>query len=345
LDRTVRPTIGLVLQRVHPDDRERVQREIDTALRGGRAFDYEHRIVMPDGLIKHLRIRAQRLRQQWSEDEFTGAMMDVTATREAQQALQVAQSELARVSRLTALGELSASIAHEVNQPLAAIGTHASAALRWLSRTAPDLDEARAAVYRIVQDTNRATGVIRTVRNLAKRADPKLACLDINEVIQESITLAAPQAANLQVTIKADLAPALPPVMADRIQIQQVIINLATNGIQAMSPVTDRERVLAIRTQRHESDGVLLSVADSGVGVEPSGMERLFNAFYTTKEGGIGMGLTICSSIIAAHRGRIWASRNADAGMTFHVALPVCQGEGGSGQRPSDAPRPSTSQR
>jgi PAS domain S-box-containing protein len=330
VDRTVRPTINLVLERVHNEDRERVQREIDAALQGGRAFDYEHRIVMPDGSIKHLQICAHRLRQGSSEEEIIGAMMDVTAKREAQHALQIAQSELARVARVTALGELSASIAHEVNQPLAAIATNASAGLRWLSREVPDLDEARAAVNRIVQDANRASAVIRRVRNLAKRADPEMTRIDINEVVEESIALAAPQATNHQVTIELDLASALPPVLGDRIQIEQVIINLATNGIQAMLPVTDRARVLTIRTELHESDGIIVSVEDSGVGVEPGAMERLFSAFYTTKAEGMGMGLTICSSIIAAHRGRIWACPNAEAGMTFRVALPVYEEEGAS---------------
>jgi C4-dicarboxylate-specific signal transduction histidine kinase len=249
--------------------------------------------------------------------------MDVTAAREAQEALHTAQAELARVTRVTALGQISASIAHEVNQPLAAIATNASASLRWLTREVPEVDEARVNLSRIVEDANRAGGVIRRVCDLAKGADPEVIPLDINEVIDETVALVKQEALSHRVTVQLQLAPGLPLVRGDRIQLQQVIINLAINGVQAMATVTDRARVLTIQTEQRKSDQVLVTVQDVGVGVgvEPEGLDRLFSAFYTTKADGMGMGLSICRSIVEAHGGRVWASRNIGSGMTFQFTI------------------------
>jgi PAS domain S-box-containing protein len=318
---TVKPTIDLVLQRVHPDDQELVQHEIDRAAQGGQDYEYEHRLLMPDGAIKHLHVRAHRVKHKSGEEEIVGALMDVTATREAQEALHTAQAELARVTRVTALGQISASIAHEVNQPLAAIATNASASLRWLTREVPEIDEARANLSRIVEDANRAGGVIRRVCDLAKGADPEVIPLDINEVIDEAVALVKQEALSHRVTVQLQLAPGLPLVRGDRIQLQQVIINLAINGVQAMATVTDRARVLTIRTEQRESDQVLVAVQDVGIGTEPEGLDRLFSAFYTTKPDGMGMGLSICRSIIEAHGGRVWASPNIGSGMTFQFTV------------------------
>jgi len=189
MDKTVTPTLDLILQRVHPDDRELVLHEIDRAARGEPDDDYEHRLVMPDGAVKHLTVRTHRAKYESGEEELVGALMDVTATRETQEALHTAQAELARVARVTALGQMSASIAHEVNQPLASISTTAVAGLRWLTRDVPEVDEARACLNYIVEEANRAAGVIRSVRDLARRADPELIPLDINEVIGEAVAL------------------------------------------------------------------------------------------------------------------------------------------------------------
>lgn len=321
VDETVKPTIDLVLQRVHPDDRELVRHEIDRAALGGQDYDYEHCLRMPDGAIKHLTVRAHRVKYESGEEEIVGALMDVTATREAQEALQTAQAKLARVTRVTALGQMSASIAHEVNQPLAAIATNAAAGLRWLTREVPEVDEARACVGHIVEDANRAGQVIRSVRDLARRADPEVIPLDINEVIDEAVALVKPEALRHLVTVQLQLTPGLPSVRGDPIQLQQVIINLAINGVQAMAKVTDRARVLTIRTEPRESDQVLVAVQDVGVGVEPEELDRLFSAFYTTKPDGMGMGLSICRSIIEAHGGWVWASRNIGSGMTFQFTV------------------------
>jgi signal transduction histidine kinase len=323
VDETVKPTIDLILQRVHPDDRELVPHEIDRAALGQSDYDYEHRLLMPNGAIKHLTVRTHHAKYESGEEELVGAVMDVTATRKAQEALHMAQAELARVERVTTLGQMSASIAHEVNQPLAAIGTSAAAGLRWLTREVPELDEARACLNHIVEEANRASEVIRSVRDLARRADPKVMPLDINKVIDEAVALVKQEALSHRVTLQLQLAPELPLVRGDRIQLQQVITNLAINGVQAMATVADRARVLTVRTEQRESDQVLVAVRDVGIGTEPEGMERLFGALYTTKPDGMGMGLSICRSIVEAHGGRVWASRNTGSGMTFQFTVSV----------------------
>jgi PAS domain S-box-containing protein len=321
VDRRVKPTIDLILQRVHPDDRELVQHEIDRAAQGEQDYDYEHRYLAPNGAVKRLHVRARRVRSESGEEEIIGALMEVTATREAQEALHRAQTELAHVTRVTTLGEMSASLAHEVNQPLTAIVTNGEASLRWLNRENPDLAEAVHAVRRMVSEANRAGGVIRRIRELAKKADPEVIQLDINEVIDEAVTLVHHEALSHRVAIRLQLAPGLPPVRGDRIQLQQVIINLVVNGIQAMSALTDRARELFIRTKPHEADQVLVAIQDVGVGMEPESSARLFSPFYTTKPDGMGMGLSICRSIIEAHGGRVWASPNIGPGTTFQFVI------------------------
>ncbi|MFM0125350.1 ATP-binding protein [Paraburkholderia sp. RL18-101-BIB-B] len=321
VDETVKPTSDLILQCVHPDDRELVLHEINRAALGKPSYDYEHRLLMPNGAIKHLTVRTHRVKYESGEEELVGALMDVTATRETQEALDTARAELARVTRVTALGQMSASIAHEVNQPLAAIATSASAGLRWLTREVPEIGEARACVNHIAEEANRASEIMRSIRDLARRADPEVVALDINAVIDETVALVKQEALNHRVTVQVQLAPELPLVRGDRIQLQQVIINLAINGIQAMVAGIDRARVLTIRTERRESDQVLVAVQDVGIGTEPEGLDRLFAAFYTTKPDGMGMGLSICRSIIEAHGGRVWASRNIGPGMTFQFTV------------------------
>jgi signal transduction histidine kinase len=321
VDETVKPTIDLILQCVHPDDQELVKHEINRAAQGEQDYDYDHRLLMPGGAIKYLHVRAHRVKYPSEAEEIVGALMDVTATREAQDALDTAHAELARVARVTALGQMSASIVHEVNQPLAAIVTSAAAGLRWLNREVPDVEEARDCVSHIIEEASRAGEVIRSVRDLARRADPELILLDINEVVDEAVALVKPEALRHWVTVQLQLAAGLPLVRGDRIQLQQVIINLATNGVQAMATVTDRARVLTIRTEQHESDQVLVAVQDVGIGTEPEGLDRLFSAFYTTKPDGMGIGLSICRSIVEAHGGWVWASRNTGSGMTFQFTI------------------------
>ncbi len=231
--------------------------------------------------------------------------------------------ELARVTRVTTLGELTASIAHEVNQPLAAVVANAQACLRWLDRGTPDLDAVRRSVEWVIDDGNRASEVIRRVRALAKKSDIEMVPLDVNDVVREVIALVKREVFSHQVSLQMELAPALPTILGDRVQLQQVFINLVMNGIEAMQSVMDRPRELVIRSGQDEAHRVFLSVTDCGIGISAENADRLFNAFFTTKSGGMGMGLSICRSIIEAHGGRLWATANIPHGATFQFTLPV----------------------
>jgi PAS domain S-box-containing protein len=255
---------------------------------------------------------------------YRGTGTDITATIRAdyaEQALRRAQAELAHVTRVTTLGELTASIAHEVNQPLAAVIVNAEACLRWLDRETPDLAAARHSVEWVINDGNRASEVVRRVRALAKNADMEKAPLDLNDVVREVIALVQRELSSHLVSLRTDLAPALPTILGDRVQLQQVIINLVMNGIEAMQTVADRPRELVIRS-KNEKEHTLVSVTDCGIGISAENANRLFNAFFTTKSGGMGMGLAICRSIVEAHGGRLSASRNEGPGATFQFILP-----------------------
>jgi NO-binding membrane sensor protein with MHYT domain len=243
--------------------------------------------------------------------------------KRAEEALREAQADLAHVTRVTTLGEIAASIAHEVNQPLAAVVANAEACLRWLDRGTPDLDAARRSVEWIIDDANRAGEVIRRVRALANKSAVEKAPLDINDVVKEVIALVQGELVSHRVSLRMEFANALPVVPADRVELQQVVINLVMNGIEAMQSVTDRPRELLIRSLQDETQQVLVSVTDCGVGISAENADRLFNAFFTTKTNGMGMGLSICRSIIEAHGGRLWASANLPHGATFQFTLPV----------------------
>jgi PAS domain S-box-containing protein len=257
------------------------------------------------------------------QDEGVAFVLDLTDRKHAEEALRKAQAELAHVTRVTTLGELTASIAHEVNQPLAAVVNAAAACLRWLHGSTPNLDEARHAVDWIIKEGNRASEVIRRVRALANKTDIEKVPLDINDAVKEVIALVEREMDGHRVSLRTELAPALPMILGDRVQLQQVIINLVMNGIEAMQSVTDRPRELVIQSQQDETRRVLVTVADSGVGIFAENADRLFNAFFTTKSSGMGMGLSICRSIVDAHGGRLWATANVPHGATFQFTLPV----------------------
>jgi C4-dicarboxylate-specific signal transduction histidine kinase len=242
--------------------------------------------------------------------------------RRTEEALQVTRSELARVTRITTIGELAASIAHEVNQPLAAVVANADACVAWLARDTPDLLEARAAAERTTHGATRASEVIGRIRSLINKTAPERAQVQINEIIGEVVALAQRQASKNDVSVVTDLAPNLSPILGDRIQLQQVILNLMLNGIEAMSGVDDRPRRLMIRSQMQDADQVRVSVEDSGIGVKAEIMDRLFEPFFTTRPQGIGMGLPISRSIIEAHGGRLWVESSVNHGSVFQFTLP-----------------------
>jgi C4-dicarboxylate-specific signal transduction histidine kinase len=250
---------------------------------------------------------------------------EIIERRLAEEALRRTQAELAHVARVTTLGELTGSLAHEVNQPLAAVVTNASACLRWLAGVTPNLDEARTAVERIIRDANRASGVIAHTRALLKKSVGEQAPLDVTELIRVVIVVIQPEVKRQRVVIRERLAENLGPVLAARVELQQVMLNLIVNGIEAMADVSDRPRELAVTSESQSlpnGRGVRVAVEDAGVGIDEERLDQLFEPFFTTKPHGLGMGLSICRSIVHAHGGRLWASRNAGHGTTFQFVLP-----------------------
>jgi PAS domain S-box-containing protein len=250
---------------------------------------------------------------------------DISDRKRSEDALRKAQAELAHVTRLSTLGEMVASIAHEINQPLTAILANAAASLHWLAKPNPELDLVRGALADMVADGHRAGDVIQRIRQLATKTDPKRTRLNVNDVIQEAGAHVRSEMQKHRVSLCAALAPDLPPTLGDRVQLQQVVINLVMNAVEAMTAVCDRPRELAIRSDARD-DLVFVAVQDAGVGFEPSDADRLFDAFFTTKRGGMGIGLSISRSIIEAHGGRLWATLNGTHGATFQFTLPAVIG-------------------
>ena len=322
------PTLELVLHRTHPEDRALVQQVIDRVSHDRKDFDFEHRLLMPDGSVKYIRVVGRPSKDESGSFEFVGAVTDVTERKRAEEelrqkeaSLRKAQTELAHVSRVTTMGELAASIAHELNQPLTGMVTNANAGLRWLAGNAPNLDEVREAIHRIVRDGNRAGEVISRMRALFKKARMAKEQLDLNQAIEEVVILTQSEVQRKQVVLRMELAADLPAVIGDRVQLQQVVMNLILNAVEAMGTVKDHHREVVIRTERGEGDEVRVAVQDSGIGFDPLGAERLFEAFHTTKPGGLGMGLAISRSIVEWHGGRLWAELNDGPGATFRFTL------------------------
>ena len=249
-------------------------------------------------------------------------MRQMAEQKRTEETLQATRAELARAARITTIGELTASIAHEVNQPLAAVVANADASVAWLSREKPNLAEARSAAERAAQGATRAAEVIARIRSLITKATPEKSKVQINQVIEQTAALAEGQAARNHVAIKLELSPDVPIVLGDSVQLQQVVLNLIVNGIEAMTPVTDRPRMLTLRTEPEDKGQVRVSVRDSGIGLNEEVMRRLFEPFFTTRAKGMGMGLSISRSIIEAHGGRLWAESNGSGGATFQFTLP-----------------------
>jgi C4-dicarboxylate-specific signal transduction histidine kinase len=248
---------------------------------------------------------------------------DITNRKQAEEALRQAQADLVHAARVTTLGELTASVAHEVNQPLAGVVSSGNACLRWLTTEPPNIENARRSVGRIIRDANRASDVVGRIRSLAKKGPLQKVWLSVNETVAETIGLTRMEVAQHRASLKAQLSDDVPFVWADRIQLQQVILNLIINALEAVSAAGAGPRDLFVSTAKHESDGVLLTVRDSGTGLDPANLERIFDAFYTTKREGLGMGLAVSRSIIEAHGGRLWATPNEPRGAVFQFTLPI----------------------
>jgi PAS domain S-box-containing protein len=313
---------------VHPDDRDRASKRVETAHREKVEYTDDHRIVLPDGTVKHLHVSGHPVFDDTGGVvEYVGTVIDVTERRRAEEALQKAQAELAHVTRVTTMSTLTSSIAHEVNQPLGAIVTNANAALRWLAHQPPNLDEARVTLGRIVKDGHRASEVVGRARALLKKTPIVRERVDMNGLIQDSVALLHGEMRRHRILLQTVLTPDLPPVTGDRVQLQQVILNLAMNAIEAMKEMAERPRELLIQSLRDPSGAVLVAVHDTGVGLDPKNVERVFEAFYTTKMEGLGMGLAICRAIIEAHGGRLWASANEPREGMFQFTLPAGRDE------------------
>lgn len=311
-------------QRIHPDDRQLFDETLAAAIRNRADFDMTHRLLFPDGLIKYIHTLGHPvLDSSGNLIEYIGTAMDITERKQAEEALRQTQAELARIARVTTVGELTTSIAHEVNQPLAAVVTNGNACLRWLAAKPPNLDEARRAVERIIRDANRASDVIARIRTFLKKGEPVKRRINPNRIVREIIPLVEAEASRHNVSVQIKLATNSPLVAGDRVQLQQVLLNLVVNAFDAMSVVKDRPRTLCMRISRIRNEAVQISVQDSGVGLDAQNKERLFEAFYTTKPQGLGMGLSISRSIVESHGGRLWAMPNDGPGATFLFTLPV----------------------
>ncbi len=322
-DRTTKPTLELILQRVHPEDAPLVKRTFERASRDGKDFEHEYRLVMPDGSVKYVRVVAHALSDEPGRIEFVGAVMDITAQKRAGEALRRAQADLARASRVTTIGEVTASLAHEVNEPIAAAVANANTCLRWLRSDNPDMEEARAAASRIVRDTTRAAEIISRIRLLFKKGTPQQELVDVNEVIREMVVLLWSEATRYNILVRTELAADPSWVMGDRVQLQQVLMNLMINAIDAMKDV-DGTRELIIKSQRAGNEQLMVSVSDTGAGLPAQQADQIFNAFFTTKLLGAGMGLSISRSIVESHGGRLWAADNENSprGASFYFTLP-----------------------
>jgi PAS domain S-box-containing protein len=316
-----KPTREMLRECIHPGDRPSYVEMVTKATNEKANWEFDYRIVLPDGSIKHIHAVAHPVfNGSGNLVEYIGTIMDVTERRRAEAALREAQSDLARINRVTTMGELTASLAHEINQPIAAAVTNANTCLRWLTRDHPDLEEARAAAMRIAKDGTRAAEIIRRMRQLFKKGAPERELVDVNDVIREMTVLLRGEAMRYSISIRTELAADLPQVMGDRVQLQQVVMNLMINGIEAMKDV-EGTRELAIKSQREGHDHILMSVSDTGVGLPAQQANQIFSAFFTTKAQGTGMGLSISRSIVESHGGRLWAGDNSPRGASFYLSL------------------------
>jgi PAS domain S-box-containing protein len=319
------------LQRLHPGDRSRWEAAVDRAMAERSDYDLEKRIVLPDGTMKYLHALGHPVLNSSGEVvQFMGTVTDITERKRAQEEharLRQLEADLAHMNRVSIMGELAASLAHEIKQPIGAARNNARAAVNFLARQPPDLGEVREALECVVGDTDRAGNIVERIRDQINKEPPRCDCFDLNEAISEVIALARTEAANNGVSVQTRLAEGLPPVAGDRVQVQQVALNLVLNAVEAMNSADAGPRQLLIGTEQRQGGGVLVSVRDSGPGIDPEHVERVFEAFYSTKSGGVGMGLSICRSIINAHGGRLWADKSEPRGAVFQFTLPGAEND------------------
>jgi PAS domain S-box-containing protein len=321
IDRDARVTFELIGTRIYPEDLSVFQEHIERARQDGSDMQIELRLQMPDGGVKYVHVVAHT-RGDHGELEYIGAVQDVTERRSSEEALSRARSDLAHVARVTSLGVLTASIAHEVNQPLSGIVTNAGTCLRMLAADPPNVDGARETARRTIRDGNRASEVINRLRALYGKKHATIESVDLNEATREVLALSLSELQRNRVLVQQELAEDLPLVAGNRVQLQQVILNLLRNASDAMSAVDDRPRQMLIRTERDKDDHVRLMVKDAGAGFAPQAADRLFDSFYTTKNDGMGIGLSVSRSIIESHHGRLWATLNTGPGATFSFSIP-----------------------
>jgi len=323
VDRRTKPTLDLIFQRTHPSDVDALRQLFDRARSNAADWTMERRLLMPDGLIKHVRVVAHATKDELEEVEFVGTIMDVTQSKQAEEALHKAQAELQRSARLTTMGELAATIAHELKQPLSAMILRAGSGLRRLDRAQPDVDKAKAELEEIAADGHRAGRIIESIRASFKKGTQARTALDVNELIVETLAFAHADLQQHRITVHSERTRELPQIKGDRVQLQQVLLNLITNAIESMSAVSNH-RVLRVSSEL--LDGVVaVSVEDTGAGISLQDVERVFEPLFTTKPTGMGMGLSICRSIIEAHGGRLWATPRQPSGSTFRFTLPADQ--------------------
>jgi PAS domain S-box-containing protein len=314
-------TLDMVIQRVHPDDFVRVRGTLDRASRSGKDFDHECRLLMPDGSIKHVHVVAHALRDKADQLEFIGAVMDVTGARRVEDQVHQARAELAHVARVTTLGELTAAIAHEINQPLSAVVTRGHACLNWLNREPPNLEKVRSLVAAIIDSGNRAGEVINRLRAMMTKSPTHRDLLNINDAILAVIPLVSAEAQRNRVLLRTELSNDLPLVLGDRIQLQQVILNLIMNAIEAMRGIDETQRTVLVVSKKDGSKSALVEVRDTGTGLEELARDQLFHPFYTTKPDGMGIGLAVSRTIIESHGGQLRALPNIPSGAVFQFRL------------------------
>jgi len=320
------PTRDQPLERIHPEDRDSFLQAFSRVIDQRVDSEVEYRIVLPDGAIKWVHgIGHPVLNANGELVEVIGTTVDITERKHAEEErvrLHQLETDLEHINRVSIMGELTASIAHEVNQPLSGVVSNGSACLRWLAGDTPNIEEARETARRIVRDGRRAAEIIGRIRALTKRTAMPKGELDLNETIREILPLVGDEAKKKSVMIRTCFGNDVFPVLGDRVQLQQVVLNLVMNGIEAMNTIADRARELLITSRNTDPDQVEVTVEDSGTGLDPDASARIFDAFYTTKPAGMGMGLSICRSILQAHHGRLWATANQGPGTTFHFTLP-----------------------